>query len=188
MRTRTAAVPLIVYVWCCSIFLTVQFISLLLICISDFGVVRWCFDIEVSVRAWYQKKNSTCTAAREAYSAAAASCSRYGRCAVCGITFKFTCKTKERFCANQNTQKSRRIQNTPTSKSIFLKMETPYMDLRAGSTRKLICLTYPVSSPQRSGAPTRRDRVSEHMPRRSSCVCLPECSVSRAMATGALEA
>ena len=31
-------------------------------------------------------------------------------------------------------------------------------------------------------------RVSEHMPRRHSCVCLPECSVSRAMATGALEA
>ena len=29
---------------------------------------------------------------------------------------------------------------------------------------------------------------SEHMPRRPSCVCLPECSVSRVMATGALEA
>ena len=33
-----------------------------------------------------------------------------------------------------------------------------------------------------------RSRVSEHMPRRPSCVCLPELSVSRAMATGALEA
>ena len=31
-------------------------------------------------------------------------------------------------------------------------------------------------------------RVSEHMPRRPSCVCLPECSFSRATATGALEA
>ena len=31
-------------------------------------------------------------------------------------------------------------------------------------------------------------RVSEHMPRRPSCVCLPGCSFSRANATGALEA
>ena len=29
---------------------------------------------------------------------------------------------------------------------------------------------------------------SEHMPLYPSCVCLPECSVSREMATGALEA
>ena len=33
-----------------------------------------------------------------------------------------------------------------------------------------------------------RSRVSEHMPQRPSRVCLPECSVSRAMATGAVEA
>ena len=33
-----------------------------------------------------------------------------------------------------------------------------------------------------------RSMVSEHMPRRPSCVCLPECAVSRAMATGAPEA
>ena len=33
-----------------------------------------------------------------------------------------------------------------------------------------------------------RSKVSEHMPRRSSCVCLPESSVSGAMVTGALEA
>ena len=31
-------------------------------------------------------------------------------------------------------------------------------------------------------------RVSEHVPRRPSCVCLPEFSFSRANATGALEA
>ena len=31
-------------------------------------------------------------------------------------------------------------------------------------------------------------RVSEHMPRRPSCVCVPKRSVSRAIATGALEA
>ena len=33
-----------------------------------------------------------------------------------------------------------------------------------------------------------RSRVSEHMPRRPSCICLPEFSVSRAIATGALDA
>ena len=59
--------------------------------------------------------------------------------------------------------KSRHIPNTPTSKTHFwYNMETPYMDRRAGSTRKLICLTYPVSSPQRSGALLRRDRRSQN--------------------------
>ena len=119
-------------------------------------------------------QDSTCTAAREASSAAAASCSREQKAAVCGKTFKITCKTKRRFWANQSTQKSRRIQNTPTSKSKFLLMETPYMHLRAGSTRKLICLTYPVSSPQRIGAPPRRDRGCQN-----TCLDVPLAYVSR---------
>ena len=63
------------------------------------------------------------------------------------------------------------------------------MNLRAGSTRKLICLDMPSQQPTeqpRTFPP--RSRVSEHMPPRPSCVCLPECSVSRGRATGALEA
>ena len=75
-------------------------------------------------------------------------------------------------------------------KNIFLFMESPYkyMDLRAGSTRKLICLTYPVTSPQRIGAPPRRDRGCQNtcLDVRLAYVC--RSSVSRAIATGALEA
>ena len=49
-------------------------------------------DTELSVSAWYQKKDSTCAAAREAYSVSAAACSIEGWCAVCGITFKIKSK------------------------------------------------------------------------------------------------
>ena len=91
--------PLIVYqvpgtfVWCCSIFSPALFIYLLCNMYPISGL-SGSVDIELSVRAWYQKKDSTCAAAREVYSAAAASCSKEGRCAVCGITFKIACKTK----------------------------------------------------------------------------------------------
>ena len=41
---------------------------------------------------------------------------------MCGITLKISCngaEIKERFCANQNTTKPRRVQNTHTSKNAF---------------------------------------------------------------------
>ena len=85
---------------------------------------------------------------------------------VCYITFKFSCnngaETKERFRANQNTNESRRIQNSPTSKIIFLFTETPCMDLRAGPTRKVIRRTCQVCNPQSTHAPPRRDRQGEN--------------------------
>ena len=126
-----------------------------------------------------------CTAAREVSSDAAASGSRQQRAAVCGVRHNFQnymhygAETKERSCANQNTKESRRIQNTPTSKSIFLFVETPYMDPRAGSTRKLICLTYPVSSPQRIGAPPCRDRGWQNTCLDVSLVYVSRSSLSR---------
>ena len=127
-------------------------------------------------------ENSTCTAAREVSSAAAASCSRQQRarerrCAVCGITFKITCngaETKERFCANQNTKESGRIRNTTTSKIIFLFMETLDMDLRAGPTRKVIRRTSRLCNPQNPHAPPRRDRGCQN-----TCLYIPLAYVCR---------
>ena len=66
-------------------------------------------------------------------------------------------------------------------------MEAAYTNLLAGRQDDM--------SDMPSQQPTEQPRtsppgssVAQHMPRRLSCVCLPECSVSRAMATGALEA
>ena len=94
-------------------------------------------DIELSLSAWYQKTRRALMRARclLLLLLLLSADSRERRCAVCGITFEISCngaETKERFCANQNTKESRRIQNTHTSKIIFLSMETPCMDLRPG--------------------------------------------------------
>ena len=99
------------------------------------------------------------------------------RCAVCGITFKISCngaETKERFCANQNTKESRRIQNTSTSKIFFSFMETPYMDLRAGSTRKVIRWTWRLYNPHSTHAPPHRDRGCHN-----TCLYIPLAYVCR---------
>ena len=82
------------------------------------------------------------------------------RGAVCGVRHNFQNSMQNKitiWCQSEHA-KSRRIQNTPTSKSFFFYLWKLLMyGLRAGSARKLICLTYPVSSPQRIGAPPRRD-------------------------------
>ena len=146
-------------------------------------------DIELSVSAWYQKTRRALLRVRcllLLLLLVADSRERERRC------FKISCngaETKERFCANQNTKESCRIQNTPVSKNNDLFTETPCMDLRAGSTRKVIRRTWRLVQPTehpRTSPPA--SRVSDDMPLYPSCVCLPECSVSLAMATGALDA
>ena len=109
-----------------------------------------------------------CTAALEVSSDAAASGSRQQRAAVCGARHKFQnymqhrAETKERFCANQNTKESRRIHNTPTSISTFLSMKTPYMDPRAGPTRKVIRRTSRLCNPKNTHAPPPGSRVCQN--------------------------
>ena len=141
-------------------------------------------DIELSVSAWYQKTRRALLRAR-----CLVLLLRERRCAVCGITLKFSCngaETKERFCAKQDTKESRRVQNTPTSKStfqntptsrsVFFLMETPCMDLRAGPTRKAIGQTCPVYNRQSTHAPPRRDRRGQN-----TCVCIPHAYVYRSV-------
>ena len=126
IRTRTAAVPLIAYVWCCSIS---RQRNLFLYCCDMYLRFRGCpvvLDIELSVSAWYQKKYSTCTAAREAYSAAAASCSRGGG-GWCGVRHNFQTymQNKITFLCQSEHATSHCIRNTPTLKSIFLTWKLP---------------------------------------------------------------
>ena len=125
-------------------------------------------DIELSVSAWYQKTRRALLRVRcllLLLLLVADSRERERRC------FKISCngaETKERFCANQNTKESRRIQNTPASKINFSFMETPYMDLRAGSTRKVIRRACRLCNPQSIHAPSRRDRRGQN-----KCLCIP---------------
>ena len=125
-----------------------------------------------------------CTAAREVSSAAAASGSRQQRSGVCGVRHNFQnymqygAETKEPFCANQNTKESRRIQHTPTSESNFLFMEIPYMDLRAGPTRKVIRRISRLCNTQNTHAPPRRDRGCQN-----TCLYFPLASVCRSVSS-----
>ena len=84
-------------------------------------------DIELSVSA----QDLTCTAAREASFAAAASYSREKRAAACGVRQNVQTGIKRSenkitiSCQSENTRKNRRTQNTPAGKSISLVLETP---------------------------------------------------------------
>ena len=111
-------------------------------------------DIELCVSAWYHKTRCALLRSR-CLLLAAASCGSQQRAAVCGVRQNFQnymqygAETKEPFCANENTKTSRSIQSTPsTSRRIFSFVETPCMDLRAGPTRKVICLLYTSPSPR----------------------------------------
>ena len=148
------------------------------ICTSGFGAVRWCLTLSsFRERISIRRLDVHCTAAREVSSAAAASGSRQQRWGVCSVRHNFLnylryggygAETKERFYANLNMKYSRRIQHTPTSKSKFLFVETPYMDLRARPTRKVIHRTSRFCNPQNTRAPPRRDRGCQN-----TCLDIP---------------
>ena len=96
--------------------------------------------------------------------------------AVCGVWHNFQNYMHNKItilCQSEHAKIPPHAKHTHIKKH-FLYIETPYIDLRAGSTRKLICLTYPVSSPQRIGAPPRRDRGCQN-----TCLDVPLAYVSR---------
>ena len=112
-------------------------------------------DIELSVSAWYEKARRVLLHARRILLLLLHAALRGGvRCAV--QISKIHAKQSNDLVPI-TTRKNPDASDTHI-KTQLLFMKTPYMDLRAGSTRMLICLTYPVSSPQRSAAPPRRDR------------------------------
>ena len=75
------------------------------------------------------------------------------------------------------TRKNPAASNThPHQKSFFLSMETPYMDLRAGPTRKVIRRTSRLCNPQNTHAPPRRDRGCQN-----TCLYIPLAYVLRSV-------
>ena len=109
-------------------------------------------------------------------------------------TFKTTCDTnRRRVKIVRHTPtvhtKSRRTQSTHPLKKHFFSYRNP-MDLPAArmNTKNAVSDMPTISPTEHPRTSPPGSRVSEHMPLYPSCVCLPECSFSQAMATGALEA
>ena len=137
----------------------------------------------------------TCTAAREASSASAASCSRQQRAAVCGVRHNlkkymhYGAETKEKnWCQSEHEIIPPHPKHTHIKKQIFVDGNSLYAPASWKHTKAdMSYIPSQQPSENRRTSPPR-SRVPEHMPRRPSCVCQPEFSVSRAIATGALEA
>ena len=139
-------------------------------------------------------KDSTCTAAREASSAATASYSREQRAAACSVRhniqtgIKWSENKMTISCQSEHQKISPHPKHPCLKKHFFSSRNSTYLVAAAintnGDTSDMPSMQ--PTEHQRTSPP--RLRVSEHMPRRPSCLCLPECSFSQENATGALEA
>ena len=139
-------------------------------------------------------QDSTCTAAREASSAAGAFYRREQRTAACGVRHNFQTDiqrsgNKITILCQSERHKIPPHPKHPRLKKHFFSSRNPMYLLAATINTKCGISGMPSMQPteQMCTSPPGL-RVSEHMPRRPSCVCLPECFFSRANATGALEA
>ena len=138
-------------------------------------------------------QDSTCTAAREASSAAAASYSREQRTAAFGVRHNvqtgIKCSGNENdFVPIRTPENFATPKHSRLKKHFFSSRNPMHLVAAAINTNGD---TSDMPSMQPTGHPRTSPpglRVSEHVPRRFSCVCLPEFSFSRANATGALEA
>ena len=138
-------------------------------------------------------QDSTCTAAREA-SSAAASYSRDQRAAACGVRHNF--QTDIHFSGNKITilcqSEHRKIPphpKDPRLKKHFFSSRNPmYLLADMINAEGGISGTPSMQPTEQICTSPRGLRVSEHVPLYPSCVRQPECSFSQANATGALEA
>ena len=118
--------------------------------------------------------------------------SKERRCSVCGITFKITSNMERKQKNDLGQSEHERIpphpKHTHIKKHLFIYGNSLYGPASWIHTKG-------DTSDMPSMQPTEHPRTSppgstgsEHMRLYPSCVCLPQCSFSRANATGALEA
>ena len=139
-------------------------------------------------------QDSTCTAAREASFAVAASYSREQRAAACGV--RHNVQTGIKWSGNKITiscqlehQKNSPHPKHPRLEKHFFSSRNPMylVAFAAINTNGDISGTPSMQPTQHPRTSPPGLRVSEHMPRRPSCVCLPEYIFSQTVATGARE-
>ena len=134
-------------------------------------------------------EDSTCTAAREVSSSAAASCSRQHRAEVCGVRHNFQkfmqCSGNKRAILRKNPAASKTHPQQKKKNIYGNSLRGPVSWIHTKGDTSDMAIVQPTEHPRTSPP---RSRVSEHMPLYPSCVCLPEWAVAQAIATGALEA
>ena len=128
-------------------------------------------DIELSMSTWYQMTRPVMLHERRILLLLLLAADR----AVCGVRCaaclsKSHAKQNNDFVPIRTRKSSAASKKHPNKKTIW---KLPCLDLRAGSTRKFMCLTYPVNSQQRIGAPPRRDQGCQNtfldVPLASAC-------------------
>ena len=160
------------------------YLSTAVICISDFGVVRWCLTLRFLVS---EERLDVYFCARGVFCCC---CLLQQRGAVCGVrhNIKLHAIQNNDFVPIRTRKNPLHPIHTHIKKQIPVHGNSLYGPASWKHTKADMSDT-PRQHPtehQRTSPPT--SRVSEHMPRRPSCVCLPKLSFSRAIATGALEA
>ena len=137
-------------------------------------------------------EDSRCTAAREASSAAAAAaCSSERRCAAYIFFFKITCngaKQNNDFVPIKIPENSAASKTHPLENAFFCSRNHLRLPAATMNTKGAMSHMHIVRPTEQLRSSPPGSRGSEHMPLYPSCVCLPGCSVSRAMASSALEA
>ena len=124
--------------------------AVILLCISGFGVVRWCLDIELSVSAWYHKTRRALLRARRLLLLLLLTAEGNERwLAVCGTTFKLASNGAEK----QNND-SAAPKTPPLEKNIFIVLEIPCTLLLAAKN------TNGYTSDMPSMQPTEHPRTS----------------------------
>ena len=157
------------------------------ICISGFGVVRWCLTLSLPSAHGTRKTRRVLLRAR----CLVLLLLRERRCAVYGITLKISCngaETKERLCQSEHEGIPPLPKHTSIKNHFFIYGNSLYGPASwthtKGDMSDMLSMQpteHPCTSPPGSTG-------SEHMRLYPSCACLPEFSFSRANATGALEA
>ena len=113
------------------------------------------------------------------------------RGAVCGVRHNFQNYMRNKItilCQSEHSKIPPHPKHTHIKKQIFVDGNSLYAPASWKHTKAdMSYIPSQQPSENRRTSPPR-SRVPEHMPRRPSCVCQPEFSVSRAIATGALEA
>ena len=178
------------YTFWCSIFSPAQLISYCdkYLRFQGFPVV---LDIELSVSAWYQKTRGVPLRARRLLLLLLPLAAASGGVRHIFFFFKITCngaKQNNDFVPIKIPENSAASKTHPLENAFFCSRNHLRLPAATMNTKGAMSHMHIVRPTEQLRSSPPGSRGSEHMPLYPSCVRLLECSVSQAMATGALEA